>query len=68
VAAVTLAIAKPLLKFTDRIEMYAKLYVEYTSAFARMKSLVNESRWTDLSRQHVSSFFEELRTRAAELF
>jgi hypothetical protein len=33
-AAIILAIAKPLLKLTDRIEMYAKLYGEYTSAFA----------------------------------
>ena len=40
--AVILAIAKPLLKLTDRIEMYAKLYGEYTSAFARMKILVDD--------------------------
>src|SRR5580704_5938089 len=41
-AAVILAIAKPLLKLTDRIEVYAKLYGEYTSAFARMKILVDD--------------------------
>jgi hypothetical protein len=66
-AAVILAIAKPLLKLTDRIEVYAKLYGEYTSAFARMKILVDDIQVDKALPPARIKLFEELRTRAAEL-
>jgi hypothetical protein len=66
-AAIVLAIAKPLLKLTDRIEMYAKLYGEYTSAFARMKILVDDIQVDRALPPARIKLFEELRSRTAEL-
>jgi hypothetical protein len=66
-AAVILAIAKPLLRLTDRIEMYAKLYGEYTSAFARMKIPVDDIQIDKAIAPARIKLFEELRTRTAEL-
>jgi hypothetical protein len=65
--AVILAIAKPLLKLTDRIEMYAKLYGEYTSAFARIKILVDDMQVERALPPARIKLFEEMRTRTAEL-
>jgi hypothetical protein len=65
--SVILAIAKPLLRLTERIEEYAKLYGEYTGAFVRVKILVDDIQVDkNLSSARIK-LFEELRTRAAEL-
>jgi hypothetical protein len=53
------------LRLTDRIEMYAKLYGEYTSAFARI--LVDDIQAERTLPPARIKVFEELRTRAAEL-
>ncbi len=65
--SVVLAIAKPLLKLTEQIEAYAKLYGEYTSAYSRMKMLVDDIQVErDLSPATIR-MFQEMRLRAAEL-
>jgi len=65
--SVVLAIAKPLLRLTEQIEEYAKLYDEYTSAFVRVRILVDDIQVDkNLSPARIK-LFEELRTRAAEL-
>lgn len=66
-ASSLLAIAKPLLRLTERIEEYAKLYGEYTSAFVRMRILVDDIQVDKTLSSARIKLFDELRTRAAEL-
>jgi hypothetical protein len=66
-AAVILTIAKPLLKLTDQIEMYAKLYGDYTSAYGGMQILVDDMKVQRALPPARIRLFEEMRTRAVEL-
>lgn len=61
------AIAKPPLKMTEQIETYAKLYGEYTSAFEKMKVLVEDLQIERLISADLIKTFGELRTRSTEL-
>lgn len=65
--SVLLAIAKPLFGLTEKIAEYAALYGEYTSAFARMKILVDDMQVEKTLSAARVKLFDELRTRAAEL-
>jgi hypothetical protein len=66
-SSVVAAAAKPLLKLTERIESYAKLYGEYSSTYVRMKILVDDLQVEKaLSTQRIKSY-DELRMRAADL-
>lgn len=65
--SVVVAIAKPLLKLTERIETYAKLYGEYTGAYARLKMLVDDIQVErDVSPATLKAF-QEMRMLGAEL-
>jgi hypothetical protein len=66
-AAVILTSAKPLLKLTDRIEMYATLYGDYTSAHGRVQILVDDMQVQRALPPARIRLFEEMRIRATEL-
>ena len=62
-----LAIAKPLLKLTEQIEIYAKLYGEYTTAFEKMKVLIDDLQVDKVITLDLIKTFNELRIRSTEL-
>jgi hypothetical protein len=66
-ASIILAIVKPLLRLTERVEGYAKLYGEYTSAFERMKILVDDIQIERALSSSAIRLFQQLRTRVVEL-
>jgi hypothetical protein len=65
--SVLLAIAKPLLKLTERVEIYAKLYGEYTVAYVKMKRLVDDMQVDRTISTARMKSFDDIRDRAAEL-
>jgi len=65
--SIILSIAKPLLRLSDEIEKYAKIYGEYASASAKMEILVQDIQVHMAIPPNLLSVFDELRKRAAEL-
>jgi hypothetical protein len=66
-ASILLAIAKPLLKLTDRIENYGKLYGEYARAFQNLEMLVRDLQVYKLLSDDRIKTFIQIRSRTAEL-
>jgi len=65
--SILFAIAKPLLKLTDRIESYGKLYGEYARAFQNLETLVRDLQvYKSLSDERIKAFIQ-IRNRTAEL-
>jgi hypothetical protein len=65
--SIILSIAKPLLGLSTRIENYAKVYGEYSSAFAKMSILVDDLQVHRRVTPDLMTAFSDLRTRTAEL-
>ena len=65
--SIILAIAKPLLRLPDRIEIYSKLYGEYAGAFQSLKMLVGDLQVSrSVSDARLKNFIQ-IRNRTAEL-
>lgn len=62
-----LALAKPLLNLTARVENYSKLHGEYTIAYVKMKRLVDDMQVEKTISAARMKSFDEIRDRAAEL-
>ena len=65
--SVVLAVLKPLFNLSSKVAAYAKLYGEYTSAFTRMKILVDDLQVERELPPARIKLFTELRARASEL-
>ncbi|EWY35844.1 hypothetical protein N825_34085 [Skermanella stibiiresistens SB22] len=65
--SVLFAIAKPILKLTDDIERYSKLYGEHTTTYMALKTIEEDmKRRHVLAQEHIDQFMA-VRARAAEL-
>jgi hypothetical protein len=65
--SVILALAKPLLRFTDRITGYAKLYGEYATGTEKLRQLVDDIQADHLLSAARIKTFEDVRKRVGEL-
>jgi hypothetical protein len=62
-----LALAKPLLKMSDKIATYAKLYGDYTGTYEKLRILSDDIQVTHALSTATSKTFHETRKAASEL-
>jgi len=65
--SIILATLKPSLKFTEKVESYAKLYGEYTGAYIKMSVHLQDIQIERMVTDQRFKAFGDLRVQAAEL-